>query len=170
MQPELTWSYPQLFGLFRYPSGQQCRTSSTRYRGLLQRCLFISLSQLLASLFFPSRTLPRSHCRFGDRWKPFDSSRNWPDLGERFIQGERAARKALRDAARNATRDSASGSPSSEPHAGSTLQENDDDDATWEDRIENDKLDLDWATVLKRTFESYIRGERPNMYGEWIVW
>lgn len=106
----------------------------------------------------------------GDRWKPFDSSRNWPDLGERFIQGERAARKALRDAARNATRDSASGSPSSEPHAGSTLQENDDDDATWEDRIENDKLDLDWATVLKRTFESYIRGERPNMYGEWIVW
>jgi DDB1- and CUL4-associated factor 13 len=33
-----------------------------------------------------------------------------------------------------------------------------------------DKRDLDWATVLKRTFESYIRGERPNMYGEWLQW
>ena len=32
------------------------------------------------------------------------------------------------------------------------------------------KRDLDWATVLKRTFESYIRGERPNMYGEWLQW
>lgn len=35
---------------------------------------------------------------------------------------------------------------------------------------ENDKRDLDWSAVLKRTFESYIRGERPNMYGEWIQW
>jgi WD repeat and SOF domain-containing protein 1 len=33
-----------------------------------------------------------------------------------------------------------------------------------------DKRDLDWATVLKRTFEAYIRGERPNMYGEWLQW
>jgi WD repeat and SOF domain-containing protein 1 len=33
-----------------------------------------------------------------------------------------------------------------------------------------DKRDLDWATVLKRTFEAYIRGERPNMYGEWLHW
>ncbi|KAI5898420.1 uncharacterized protein SCHCODRAFT_02663317 [Schizophyllum commune H4-8] len=30
--------------------------------------------------------------------------------------------------------------------------------------------DLSWSAVLKRTFESYVRGERPNMYGEWIVW
>ncbi|KAF8918145.1 hypothetical protein CPB85DRAFT_1373893 [Mucidula mucida] len=30
--------------------------------------------------------------------------------------------------------------------------------------------DLSWATVLKRTFEAYVRGERPNMYGEWILW
>jgi hypothetical protein len=36
--------------------------------------------------------------------------------------------------------------------------------------IQDDKRDLDWSTVLKRTFESYIRGERPNMYGEWIQW
>ena len=34
--------------------------------------------------------------------------------------------------------------------------------------VKDDKRDLDWATVLKRTFEAYIRGERPNMYGEWI--
>lgn len=33
-----------------------------------------------------------------------------------------------------------------------------------------EKRDLDWSTVLKRTFESYIRGEQPNMYGEWIKW
>ncbi|KAJ3550948.1 hypothetical protein NM688_g4964 [Phlebia brevispora] len=30
--------------------------------------------------------------------------------------------------------------------------------------------DLSWATVLKRTFEAYIRGEQPNMYGEWLRW
>ena len=36
--------------------------------------------------------------------------------------------------------------------------------------LEKDKLDLDWSTVMKRTFEGYIRGERPNMYGEWIEW
>ena len=39
-----------------------------------------------------------------------------------------------------------------------------------EDDVKADKRDLDWATVLKRTFESYIRGERPNMYGEWLSW
>ncbi|KAK7045661.1 hypothetical protein VNI00_007494 [Paramarasmius palmivorus] len=33
-----------------------------------------------------------------------------------------------------------------------------------------DKQDLDWSTVLKRTFEAFIRGERGNMYGEWIHW
>ena len=38
------------------------------------------------------------------------------------------------------------------------------------DDVENDQRDLSWATVLKRTFEAYIRGERPNMYGEWIAW
>jgi len=36
--------------------------------------------------------------------------------------------------------------------------------------VELDKKDLDWSVVLKRTFEGYIRGERPNMYGEWMVW
>lgn len=76
-------------------------------------------------------------------WKPFDPSRNWPDLGPRFSAGERAARAAAQ--------------PDIDP-----------EDAT--DRVADDKRDLDWATVLKRTFESYIRGERPNMYGEWLQW
>jgi WD repeat and SOF domain-containing protein 1 len=39
-----------------------------------------------------------------------------------------------------------------------------------DDDDEGDKTDLDWSTVMKRTFEAYIRGERPNMYGEWLVW
>jgi len=76
-------------------------------------------------------------------WKPFDPARNWPDLGPKFAGGERAARAAAN------------------PHA-------DPDD--WTDNISDDKRDLDWATVLKRTFEGYIRGERPNMYGEWLRW
>ncbi|KAG6851205.1 hypothetical protein H0H93_015215 [Arthromyces matolae] len=69
-------------------------------------------------------------------WKPFDSSRNWPDLGERFIAGELQARNISKEP------------PTDLP----------------------DRGDLDWATVLKRTFEAYIRGERPNMYGEWLQW
>ncbi|KAI0067804.1 glycosyltransferase family 32 protein [Artomyces pyxidatus] len=81
-------------------------------------------------------------------WKPFDPSRNWPDLGERFIEGERVARTNLNIAA-NVTE------PAQVP---------------LEEHVSDDKRDLDWATVLKRTFESYIRGERPNMYGEWLSW
>lgn len=38
------------------------------------------------------------------------------------------------------------------------------------DEVEEDLRDLSWATVLKRTFEGYLRGERPNMYGEWLDW
>ncbi|KAJ7874834.1 hypothetical protein B0H14DRAFT_3437619 [Mycena olivaceomarginata] len=37
-------------------------------------------------------------------------------------------------------------------------------------RLAQDRRDLDWSTVLKRTFEAYIRGEIPNMYGEYLVW
>jgi WD repeat and SOF domain-containing protein 1 len=38
-----------------------------------------------------------------------------------------------------------------------------------QDDVADDERDLGWATVLKRTFEAYLRCERPNMYGEWIV-
>ncbi|KAH8120448.1 hypothetical protein DFH11DRAFT_1685740 [Phellopilus nigrolimitatus] len=80
-------------------------------------------------------------------WKPFDPTRDWPDLGPRFIRGEALAREQLKAASASDT--------DSEPE---------------EEKVSDDKRDLDWATVLKRTFESYIRGERPNMYGEWIQW
>ncbi|GJN94264.1 hypothetical protein Rhopal_007338-T1 [Rhodotorula paludigena] len=41
----------------------------------------------------------------------------------------------------------------------------------WSDeRVDEDERDLAWAAVLKRTFEAFVRGERPNMYGEWIDW
>lgn len=36
--------------------------------------------------------------------------------------------------------------------------------------VEEDQRDLSWSAVLKRTFEGYLRGERANMYGEWIRW
>ncbi|EIW87349.1 hypothetical protein CONPUDRAFT_134549 [Coniophora puteana RWD-64-598 SS2] len=81
---------------------------------------------------------------FHNSWfKPFDVSRNWPDLGARFVAGERAARQAA--------------DPDTPP-------------AEWADRVADDKRDLDWATVVKRTFEAYVRGERPNAYGEWLAW
>lgn len=86
------------------------------------------------------------------RWKPFDPARNWPDLGPRFSEGERIARQALH---RPLTKPRHRHSPDSQDS---------------EDRVEDDRRDLDWATVLKRSFESYIRGERPNMYGEALRW
>ena len=43
-------------------------------------------------------------------------------------------------------------------------------DSLDEESVTDDNRDLSWATVLKRTFEAYIRGERPNMYGEWLQW
>ncbi|KAI1793848.1 hypothetical protein LXA43DRAFT_971513 [Ganoderma leucocontextum] len=75
-------------------------------------------------------------------WKPFDRSRFWPDLGPRFADAERIGRAAIANKSASYV----------------------------EGLVKHDKQDLDWATVLKRTFEAYIRGERPNMYGEWIQW
>ncbi|KAJ3574080.1 hypothetical protein NP233_g1987 [Leucocoprinus birnbaumii] len=79
-------------------------------------------------------------------WKPFDPARNWPDLGPIFADGERKIRKVLH---------------------GDKLKGKHTDE---EDTVDQDRRDLDWATVMKRTFESYVRGERPNMYGEWLQW
>ena len=76
------------------------------------------------------------------RWKPFDRARFWPDLGPRFADAERMGRSAIKD----------------------KLVE------FPEGLVHGDERDLDWSTVLKRTFEAYVRGERPNMYGEWIHW
>ena len=30
--------------------------------------------------------------------------------------------------------------------------------------------ELSWSAVIKRTFEAYIQGDQPNMYGEWLQW
>ncbi|GJJ08856.1 hypothetical protein Clacol_003076 [Clathrus columnatus] len=115
-------------------------------------------------------------------WRPFDPQRNWPDLGERFIHGEKVARKKLYETKLKSDRGLDS-NPSSNPNPntlGPLTTSTDTPHHRLKDipeaaymtdyHVEDDKRDLDWATVLKRTFESYIRGERPNMYGEWIVW
>ncbi|KAM6498009.1 glycosyltransferase family 32 protein [Amanita muscaria] len=73
-------------------------------------------------------------------WKPSDPARNWPDLGPQFNESERIAREKA-----NAYFEG-------------------------EGRVEDDKRDLDWGTVIKRTCEAYIRGDIPNLYGEWLVW
>lgn len=87
--------------------------------------------------------LTSSELTTAPRWQPFDSVRNWPDLGPRFIKGERIAR---------------------------TIAGAIDEDGEWIDKVSDDKRDLDWSTVLKRTFEAFIRGETPNLYGEHIAW
>jgi len=85
------------------------------------------------------------HYHGSDYWAwPLDPPRDWPDLGPRFGTLEHAARASAL--------------------AGKYIDEDKEDD------IADDKRDLDWGTVLKRTFEAYIRGERPNMYGEWLTW
>ncbi|KAH8829104.1 hypothetical protein DL96DRAFT_1596660 [Flagelloscypha sp. PMI_526] len=82
-------------------------------------------------------------------WRPFDKARNFPDLGPRFAASETMARQSELIGI----------------HRNKTIEE------LWgETDVAEDKRDLDWSAVMKRTFESYIRGERPNMYGEWISW
>ncbi|KAH9474820.1 hypothetical protein JR316_0013286 [Psilocybe cubensis] len=96
-------------------------------------------------------------------WKPFDPSRNFPDLGPRFKDGEEAARAALRKEKYKALvkeRLQAVDTATLEPLPKETdLNEE-----------EPEPRDLSWSTVIKRTFEAYLRGEAPNMYGEWIQW
>jgi WD repeat and SOF domain-containing protein 1 len=113
------------------------------------------------------------------RWQPFDPARNFPDLGPRFKAGEDIARANLRRekaallAAQSQTQTQTKTKPAASEPIPSELPEGkyphgaadpEDDD------LAADKTDLDWSAVLKRTFEAYIRGERPNMYGEWIEW
>ncbi|KAK4047660.1 hypothetical protein OIO90_006089 [Microbotryomycetes sp. JL221] len=142
-------------------------------------------------------------------WMPFDSNRNFPDLGSRFQKNERLARgRLLRTKLQDlplSLRDQVIkqgghvGGPSpTEPKermgaaTATTVstkftqgRDHDDDEsmATWgedesdfdtldwsQETVEQDDRDLSWSAVLKRTFESYIRGDSPNMYGEWINW
>jgi hypothetical protein len=105
-----------------------------------------SLSFPPLSLFLVTCNSPvHSHTH---RWKPFDPARNWPDLGPLFKTGEDQAKAAL----------------VKEGKLTPAQAEADGRD------ISSDKRDMDWSAVLKRTFEAYVRGERPNMYGEWLQW
>lgn len=88
-------------------------------------------------------------------WLPFDPARDYPDLGERFSKGEMALRQAKAEAAAAGADAGAAAKVKAEKL--DLANENDDDD-------------LSWSTTLKRTFEAFVRGERPNMYGEWITW
>ncbi|KAF8609461.1 glycosyltransferase family 32 protein [Ceratobasidium sp. AG-I] len=95
-------------------------------------------------------------------WLPFDKTHNYPELGPRFEVGEKRAKEILLrkvQAQQPANKGKVEGGDAhnaghAHPH----------------DHPEEDVADLAWATVLKRTFEAYIRGERPNMYGEWLRW
>ncbi|KAG8919468.1 hypothetical protein FRC02_001636 [Tulasnella sp. 418] len=107
-------------------------------------------------------------------WVPFDPARNFPDLGPKFKEGERKARAKLRSMAEAEKRkedgaDGASGKRYTPAPRVPTAEEVEQMEAE-EDNVFNDSRDLAWSAVLKRTFEAYIRGERPNMYGEWLRW
>ena len=113
------------------------------------------------------------------RWVPFDAARNFPDLGPKFKDGEVKARSRLRASALAAAAQATPGSPDGKPkqaalkankkHKIDPAEERKIFDAEDED-VMQDARDLAWSAVLKRTFEAYIRGEQPNMYGEWLHW
>ena len=98
------------------------------------------------------------------RWKPFDPARNWPDLGPRFAKTEQIAHDNLRKAKAAALAGAGPTTAATDSSSPAT------DEPEYATTPGNDKRDLDWSTVMKRTFEAYIRGETPNMYGEWIQW
>jgi WD repeat and SOF domain-containing protein 1 len=130
-------------------------------------------------------------------WEPFDPARNFPDLGSRFHKNEHNARVKLHSASiADASSASAAAARTARPKRGGwKFRKAKDAPVTgvagaapppgieydlygvpkFEEDSENEDVlidwrDLSWAAVLKRTFEAYLRGERPNMYGEWIHW
>lgn len=139
-----------------------------------------------------------------------DPTRNFPDLGARFVAGERLARGRLLAAKlalppptapktassffrssklKSVTVPTKIARPFESLSPGEKLglpwgeDERDFDELDWSNEkieldyeedvagaSEGDRKDLSWSTVLKRTFEGYIRGERGNMYGEVLKW
>lgn len=91
--------------------------------------------------------------------KPVDSGRNFPDLGERFEEIAKIARKQH-----------VASVMSKMPASSRLVDPESIEKELSEDSVANDDRDLSWSAVLKRTFEAYIRGEQPNMYGEWFEW
>lgn len=137
-------------------SEERSRTTSTTFGTLL-------LSSF-AGVMFSNRC--NVHYR---RWVAFDPSRNWPDLGPKFAKAEAAGRAAAAPQSTPAAEPTSTGSSRSASSSGSSSSTRR-EEVPLGDRLEDDARDMAWATVLKRTFEAYIRGERPNMYGEYIVW
>lgn len=97
-----------------------------------------------------------------NRWLPFDKIRNYPDLGSRFAAGEKRAKENLLRKVQAQLAVNKGNVDGGDAHNVGH--------AHLHEHPEEDVADLAWATVLKRTFEAYVRGERPNMYGEWIRW
>lgn len=123
------------------------------------------------------------------RWIAFDPSRNWPDLGSRFADGEKKARAAAMKArlaiqqsadvkepdnslSRSPTKPASETDTPRTSHVPDVVQRtshrtnlyvNVEDIRIDDDDVREDGRDLSWATVLKRTFEQYLREERPNM-------
>lgn len=91
------------------------------------------------------------------RWTPFDHTRNFPDLGPRFAEGERRAKKMLAAVASSTSFATAK-----------KIKKPAKDKQDVKEGVE--PWDLTWGATLKRTFEAYVRREAPNMYGEWLEW
>lgn len=111
---------------------------------------------------------------------PFDPSRNWPDLGPRFAEGERLARVKLLAAKMSTVKfqqqqqqqkHQSESTPTADggwdlPDARRPISFKSREQIEEElmhtlrldtDDVADDERDLGWATVLKRTFESYLR-------------
>ncbi|KAF5337269.1 hypothetical protein D9611_003102 [Ephemerocybe angulata] len=106
-------------------------------------------------------------------WKPFDPARNWPDLGPRFSAAEQKARAELKGKLSSNGKGHVNAA-TVKTKGGYTQAGGESHAHVYEDghgdSLDDDQLDLSWATVMKRTFEAYVRGEIPNMYGEWLDW
>ncbi|TIB15518.1 hypothetical protein E3P92_01649 [Wallemia ichthyophaga] len=103
-------------------------------------------------------------------WLPFDPSRNFPDLGTRFSAGEDIARSELRKGAGAAPVNPGPKKPSKQDDLQHAFAGDKDRTIEMEESQTSEEHDLSWSTIIKRTFEAYIRGERPNMYGEYIAY
>jgi len=91
--------------------------------------------------------------------RSFDPHNNWPELGEKFATGEaRQKRRLLAQLQAEAATLNKATKYAAALTAKPGLAE------------PGPHRDIAWSAVMKRTFESFIRGERPNMYGEWLLW
>ena len=81
--------------------------------------------------------VPSSELTTTFRWQPFDSIRHWPDLEPQLIKGRQWTRRTTPGAV---------------------------DEDEWTDKLSDDKRNLHWFAVLKRTLEASIRGGTLSPY------